>query len=962
MIKKLFTSLSMLIFFAGISFAGNIGNYVYVIYSDKAFPAAGADWDTSSVSPDAVGFDAQYFPGGVRTANDNPFEGAQYLNAAASNAGAFYLYFKTPQNMSAYMNGTIEFWVRSSTPNAGTLISLGYKEKHFSTGAETPRVKSIASLNPSFTSDGNWQKIILPVNGAAFGVADSVIEAGLSNNVVLPLLVEVSGAVTFDIDCIVWRKSPDTAASIGDYLYGVYSETVPGASPQASNANKISKRVYSGASADIRTGNAAFEGTEYIRSGPSEASWGFEFSSNSNRQDMSAYYNGSLEFNIRVLSGNASSIKAGITAKAQLMEKSLGGLGLAAGGNWQRVSIPLNSSGFSGLTSPSVLTATRFLFYFTGGGATVDIDNIVWKKAPPPANIGKDEYGAYSDTIEGAYETEIDWNEDKISKAFWDGGGSDYISNNTAYEGDNYLRTGTSGGWGYHFSDANAAGEIPRDMSAYYGGALEFYIRASADSANYSNVKIGINSAGLQNASASDENRAKTLGELGYVPNGQWQRISIPLNSGGFSGLTSAAMLSSTTYLFIAQNYGSDRIDIDHIVWRKKQSEPYGNKSNSVYSVYSDWLSGTGAQFDAGGVDSAALFPWSDGSGPAESADGTAFEGGNYLKSPANGGWGIFFTEGGQAKARSMSEFYNGTLEFRVRSAGLNGVSAGIKSNGTEYVTADLESFAAESNGGWQKVSIPLNDAGFSGLTRPVMLETAEILFMVNDNGVPVDADNIVWKKAGFSAPAMSVSVNLKNRAGGGSAGAEKILWDKEAAISGSTVPAVSGQYIELQLSEWFSEGFQDAAWGLQIYTDNSIAVSSHSYAAVTTSTVSGLVSAGSGNFLIPMFWRASDRIFADSGNIYADNEFYAEWSGMRDITAEAEAGSGISYYDRSEDIRFLDRRGFKRARLDGQGRPGYGNVPPDGKIYIYFAADFSKAKRGYLYKNDTITMELFYE
>ncbi|MDR1695873.1 MAG: hypothetical protein LBR69_04505 [Endomicrobium sp.] len=782
MIKKLFISLSMLIFFAGISFAAPADNDIYGVYSET-YPGVAVDfesWITGGLLTDR-----QYLPG------EDKIDGVNYFHVDAPVSGIAYFLFAgwAKYDMSSFMGGTIEFWVRSSSSNItniGDIISFGYKAGD----PDLERVKTLNELSvntSSFSANGEWHKFILPIEEATFGNPSPTIANDL-NRVTLPLLLNVSAPVTFDLDGFIWKK--------------------PGA-------------------------------------------------------------------------------------------------------------------------------------------------------VEPSSNIGKDEYGVFSETISGASTTAN--NEDRV-RIFTYNGAAVTPASEAPYEGSEHLRTGTAGLWAYEFVySTNPALQRAQDMSAYVDGALEFYIRvATSAGANYGDIRVGIQKPGW------DFWAKNNLEALGVVNNGQWQRVSIPLNSEGFLSNLNVNDLKVITRLIQFEHNGNGSIDVDHITWRKSASEVYGNKANAVYSIYSDWLPVTGAQFGSAGIDAVVLFPWSDGSGPAGTADGTAFEGSSYFKSPPNGGWGIFFVDGSQAAtARSMSEFFNGILEFYVRGAAgtnIGNVEVGFKCGGADKLVT-LSSFGiTAATGGWQKVSIPLNATGFAALTQAVLLETTEILFMMNNNGAAVDADYIVWKKADFSVPSMMVTLNLKNRAGDGSTGADTILWDNEAAISGSTVPIVSGQYLELQLSEWFSEGFQDAAWGLQIYTDNSIAVSSHSYVGMATSTVSGLVSVGESNFIVPMLWRASDNLYTDSENIYADNEFYAEWSGMRDITAEAEAGSGISYYDHSEDIRFLDRRGFKWARLDGQGQPGYGNVPQDGKIYIYFAADFSQVKRGYLYKNDTITMELFYE
>jgi hypothetical protein len=259
------------------------------------------------------------------------------------------------------------------------------------------------------------------------------------------------------------------------------------------------------------------------------------------------------------------------------------------------------------------------------------------------------------------------------------------------------------------------------------------------------------------------------------------------------------------------------------------------------------------------------------------------------------------------------------------------------------------------ATGDWQKVSIPINNTGLSGLTHPVMLETTQGLFIIlNRSGVNIEFDYIVWKKANYLLPVVSVSLNLYNRTD--NSAADKINWERE--IVGSTVIAAANQYIELQLSEWFES---DVPWGLQIYTDNSIESSSHTYTGeMTTNTVSGLVADGYNGVYVPMLWRGAAELFPlpeppdDPSKQLAS--WADAWSPMRDSTANS------FYYDRLEDIRLCDKRGFKYARVNEYGQIGYGDLAAGRKIYLFFAGDFSAAQRGYTYKNNTITIELFYE
>lgn len=951
----------MFFIFAGVAFAGNIGNYVYGVYAE-VFP--GVTW--VSGSSDYVYASNEWFNGTFVEQTNDPADGQKHYHMETTAAGSFYIGFQPlyaggagPQNMSEYMNGEIEFWVRSETAYAMNLINLGYKEQN----TNIERVKSLAQLRTlasttPFVSDGNWYKVVLPLKGATWGIADVAIESGLSS-VALPLLIKVNGAVTFDIDYVVWRKSSTLQENIGANTYGVYTESYPGASAAATNNDKIVLRNPSNIT--FKADNTALEGVEYIRTNAANASWSYEFADSNNNaafRNLSAYYGGSLEFNIRVpaASTNYNNIKFGFVANQgdgwffSALE-TLSSLGVSNDGQWHKVSVPIVNGNFNGAFSATQLQNVRALFQMENKtNASVDIDNIVWKKYEDlPPQIGNDNYGVFSETVPGA--SEYASTADRVRTV----GGITKQSSGTSYEGNTYIKTPASGTWGIEFVDpANPATVRPADMSAYFGGALEFYVRVPSSAGNsYGNVTVAVNKTGWSYASL------KTLAELGVKNNGQWQKVSIPLNASGFLNLNIASHLATTTRLIEVRQNGGVSIDIDHIVWRKAASEDLGNKKNDVYGIYTDWIPGVDfSTVTAYTVDRVALFPWTEQSAPEGMTDGKAYEGINYLQSHSGGGWGVFFVDiNGVSMVRSMSEFYNGVLEFYVKgtpSANIGSVSVGLKCGGSDKVRTLSSLGITAATGGWQKVSIPLNSTGFAGLSQAVLLETTEVLFMMNNNGAAVDIDYIVWKKDNPLVPSANVNLTLKNRTDNSEAD-QIIQWDNNVILSSGATEVASSQYIEVQLSGWFES---DADWGLQIYTDNSMAEIQYT-GEMTTSTVSGLVSANSPGEYLPMRWRASDLLFPLPEPPEPNNKILTwndAWSAFRDKTAES------FYYNRVEDIRFCDRRGFKYAHTNEFGQLGYGALNDEKTFYIYFSAAFSNALRGHIYKNDAIIIELFYE
>jgi hypothetical protein len=142
--------------------------------------------------------------------------------------------FKTADNantfrdMSAYKNGTLEFWARTTLSSANL--------QNYFVGIQTSTsdyVLSLASLN--LMPNNNWQKIT--INLSRWNVSNDAI----LKDVKCPFLMTINNAATsggvVDIDQIIWRK-PNAAASWSAKLVKV--STAPFTSysytPLASNA------------------------------------------------------------------------------------------------------------------------------------------------------------------------------------------------------------------------------------------------------------------------------------------------------------------------------------------------------------------------------------------------------------------------------------------------------------------------------------------------------------------------------------------------------------------------------------------------------------------------------------------------------------------------------------------------------------------------------------------------------
>ena len=177
------------------------------------------------------------------------------------------------------------------------------------------------------------------------------------------------------------------------------------------------------------------------------------------------------------------------------------------------------------------------------------------------SNIGRNVYGVLAESVSGAHFDAAASDQDSIHLYPWEGTlGSETIYTN-APEGRTYTRltwssTGASSGWtgcGWTSTNSNKY----HNMAAYYGGKIKFLVRSSNTKVANCRVGIKINEIEIY----------KTLSSLGFSANGQWQEITIDLNTSTDTRLTSTN-LQKVSILFIAsQNtevVSGNILDIDY--------------------------------------------------------------------------------------------------------------------------------------------------------------------------------------------------------------------------------------------------------------------------------------------------------------------------------------------------------------------------------------------------------------
>ncbi|MDR1195411.1 MAG: hypothetical protein LBL00_02935 [Endomicrobium sp.] len=188
-------------------------------------------------------------------------------------------------------------------------------------------------------------------------------------------------------------------------------------------------------------------------------------------------------------------------------------------------------------------------------------------EANQSSNTENDVYSIYSDNFLGAVVGGNSYN-DNISQDSWENtiNFNSSVSLTNAFEGENYLsavRTNADwGGWGFRFVVG------AQDMSAYYGGKIEVSLRINSASTVAGNFEIGFETLSGQ--------IWFPLSSLGFDQSlTGWQTISIPLNNGSSSLITSGNLGFVTLPFIMRHNSGSSQsqwgisVDIDSILWKK---------------------------------------------------------------------------------------------------------------------------------------------------------------------------------------------------------------------------------------------------------------------------------------------------------------------------------------------------------------------------------------------------------
>lgn len=418
-----------------------------------------------------------------------------------------------------------------------------------------------------------------------------------------------------------------------------------------------------------------------------------------------------------------------------------------------------------------------------------------------------------------------------------------------------------------------------------------------------------------------------------------------------------------------------------------------GNIGRSVYSVYSESL--TGVNFDTHTYCDDSVRMWPDGPGAhpewggvggvmriSSMTTGGVEEGLVYTRCyfPTDSGCWLslcFVDSSEQTQAKDMSAYYNGTLKFLVRvnkSVDWNNLYIGLTlcSNDTtiKRFLRDLSGFDTSKIGQWQEVSMTLNENTVNKITSE-NLKTTSCLFSISsdygisDSGFSVDFDYIRWIKPNTTTDPGDFSVKLK-KLYGSTVSTNNITWSSSTFQQGWQV---AEQFLEIN----YDVDSSTRNWNVKIYTNNG------------NKSRNGLYATKNGkDYVMTMCWRASENALpytdyngkhslkiAQGHNSVDDSDYlydsdssstvFSPWLYMQDLATL------VASTATDKDRDYSTVMGYKTGGNSGyHGYSGkYGNVSNSGyysgsKINLYLGANCNVS--GGLMYTGNIVVALEYE
>jgi beta-glucanase (GH16 family) len=277
-----------------------------------------------------------------------------------------------------------------------------------------------------------------------------------------------------------------------------------------------------------------------------------------------------------------------------------------------------------------------------------------------------------------------------------------------------------------------------RNLLNYAGGYLNFSVKTSSTDA----FKVGINGGNDGDAWVSFINGADPSG---FVRDGQWHKVSIPMTRFGgadFTDIRQFFMVASDDSNGLHVSAGQ-KYEFDEIYWSENAPENISKPVGSMFGVYTERACDAGSFSTTTDGD---IFIWNKANGVLSAA--VAFEGSNALGFNAPGAqwYGLAFTP---RKLHDLSAFSNGHLHIalKVPASSTADFKIGIKSPGGTAVRESwikfkngADPYGMLRDGNYHELVIPASDFNNSDFGAISLL-----LMIAGDGAATLAFDDVYW-------------------------------------------------------------------------------------------------------------------------------------------------------------------------------------------------------------------------
>jgi beta-glucanase (GH16 family) len=532
--------------------------------------------------------------------------------------------------------------------------------------------------------------------------------------------------------------------------------------------------------------------------------------------DLTHFQTGYLHFSIRTTIDQNFWVGVGGTDDTEGRVNFTNGsdpYGFARDGQWHTISVPVSDLTAQGLN----LSSVGNIFMFGGDGATTDflVDDVYFSlSATPETNSGlnanrNDALNLPDFAITSEYYGVFTENPNVPNKFLIDDvNGFIYVWENTLsaisaapYDGEEvmaYSSTGV-GWWGFAVTDG-----IGHDLTHYANGMFSFSVKTTsqkdfhADVYGANDTKATINfNGGTDDTAGNDPN--------GFVRDGEWHRISVPVSELTAQGLD----LSAVSMPFSAGGGAIASIAFDDVIFTEGTTQPENTNlstggedtqlviTSDNYGIFTE-RSSVPNNFDIDDVNG-HLYIWSNTL--IEGTNQTPYEGNELIDLAGADGatWGgVGITSDAPL---DISHFDSGYLNFAIKILPEASETFHIKMEDKEGGAGEIaftpgsDPYGVTRDGQWHFVSIPVSD--LMNQTTPLNLSAIGNLFVaVSESPVTEFILDDVFLSIYVPSATFTNKVEVETFDIYPNPASDKFIVDLEETVSSIAVYSVAGQMV----------------------------------------------------------------------------------------------------------------------------------------------------------------------